>query len=165
LIYLEPETQRRVLSLLHFSLRDGGYLFLGNTESSSDSEHLFEVVNKKWRIFRRTGPVQPHLMNMPTFVPRSQSNSARLAEASADLTASTRSTATLLLQRALLERYGPPTVVVDRSDQVVYFHGATDPFLRHPAASPPAISCSSYVRPIARRYARCCARRCAKIVL
>ena len=33
LIYLEPETQRRVLSLLHFALRDGGYLFLGNTET------------------------------------------------------------------------------------------------------------------------------------
>jgi two-component system CheB/CheR fusion protein len=43
---------------------------------------------------------------------------------------------TLLLQRALLERYGPPTVVVDRSDQVVYFHGATDSFLRQPAGEP-----------------------------
>jgi two-component system CheB/CheR fusion protein len=40
------------------------------------------------------------------------------------------------LQRALLERYGPPTVVIDRADQVVYFHGLTDPFLQHPAGEP-----------------------------
>ena len=70
LIYLEPETQRRVLSLLHFSLRDGGYLFLGNTESFSGSEHLFEVISKKWRIYRRTGSAQLRLRgrdrNSPT---------------------------------------------------------------------------------------------------
>ena len=36
-----------------------------------------------------------------------------------------RPSATLLIQRALLEHYGPPTVVVDRSDRIVYFHGAT----------------------------------------
>ena len=58
LIYLEPETQRRVLSLLHFALRDGAYLFLGNTESFNGSEHLFEVISKKWRIYRRTGAAQ-----------------------------------------------------------------------------------------------------------
>jgi len=29
LIYLEPETQRRVISLLHFALGEGGYLFWG----------------------------------------------------------------------------------------------------------------------------------------
>jgi two-component system CheB/CheR fusion protein len=33
LIYLEPELQRRVLSLLHFGLREGGALFLGTSES------------------------------------------------------------------------------------------------------------------------------------
>jgi two-component system CheB/CheR fusion protein len=55
LIYLEPETQRRAIALLHFSLRDGGYMFLGNAETHSGSEHLFELVSKKWRIYRRTG--------------------------------------------------------------------------------------------------------------
>src|SRR5262249_36311291 len=49
---------------------------------------------------------------------------------------SARPSATLMLQRALLERYGPPTVVIDRNDQVVYFHGATGPFLQYPAGEP-----------------------------
>ncbi|HEV7609313.1 MAG TPA: chemotaxis protein CheB [Steroidobacteraceae bacterium] len=133
LIYLEPETQRRVLGLLHFSLRDGGYLFLGNTETYGGNEHLFEIVSKKWRIFRRTGLNRPHV-ELPSFAARSIDGGARPHDALS--LPNTRPSATLLLQRALLERYGPPTVVVDRSDQIVYFHGATEPYLQHPAGEP-----------------------------
>ncbi len=135
LIYLEPETQRRVLSLLHFALRDGGYLFLGNTESFSGSEHLFELISKRWRIFRRTGSAQHRFSEVPRFATRAHDDSSRQHDLPL-VQASTRPSATLILQRALLERYGPPTVVVDRSDQVVYYHGATDAFLLHPAGEP-----------------------------
>ena len=131
LIYLEPETQRRVLSLLHFALRDGGYLFLGNTESYRGSEHLFEVISKKWRIYRRTG-IAPasRLDGLPSFPHAFDERLGAAARVAGRSSRSHAPSATLVLQRALLERYGPPTVVVDRSDQIVYFHGATDPFLR-----------------------------------
>jgi two-component system, chemotaxis family, CheB/CheR fusion protein len=135
LIYLEPETQRRVLSLMHFALRDGAYLFLGNTESFNGSEHLFEVISKKWRIYRRTGSAQLRFASAtqsPT--PRLRDETARLAESlNPD---APRPSATLLIQRALLEHYGPPTVVVDRTDRIVYFHGATGEFLDPPAGEP-----------------------------
>jgi two-component system, chemotaxis family, CheB/CheR fusion protein len=134
LIYLEPETQRRVISLLHFSLRDGGYMFLGTTESFGGSEHLFEVMSKRWRIYRRTGHTQHRFTDVPTFNLRAPANAMRALEIPTG--PPVKPSPTLLLQRALLERYGPPTVVVDRSDQVVYFHGATDSFLRQPAGEP-----------------------------
>ncbi len=134
LIYLEPETQRRVLTLLHFALRDGGYLFLGNTESYGGSEHLFEVISKRWRIYRRTGSRQHRFSELPSFTTRDQEDPRRVLELPPTLPP--RPSATLVLQRALLERYGPPTVVVDRGDQVVYFHGATDAFLVHPGGEP-----------------------------
>ena len=137
LIYLEPETQRRVIALLHFSLRDGGYMFLGNTETYSGSEHLFELVSKKWRIYRRTGSAQHRFAEVPSFASfalRTADETSRLLEA--PVLAGSRPSATLMLQRALLERYGPPTVVVDRTDQIMYFHGATDAFLQHPAGEP-----------------------------
>jgi two-component system CheB/CheR fusion protein len=135
LIYLEPETQKRVISLLHFSLREGGYMFLGNTESSGGSEHLFELISKKWRIYRRTGVGQHRFTDMPSFAARGSDQGSRGGSENPSAGAA-RPAATQLLQRALLERYGPPTVVVDRTDQVVYFHGATDPFLQHPAGEP-----------------------------
>src|SRR3569833_4539995 len=70
LIYLEPQTQRRVVSLLHFSLRDGGYLFLGNTESAASADHLFEIVSKKWRIFRKRGLAQRKFFDLTDFAAR-----------------------------------------------------------------------------------------------
>jgi two-component system CheB/CheR fusion protein len=136
LIYLEPETQRRVLALLHFALRDGAYLFLGNTESYSGSEHLFELISKRWRIYRRTGSAQHRFSEVLSFATRDHADSPRQQHDLPLIQATTRPSATLVLQRALLERYGPPTVVVDRSDQVVYYHGATDAFLLHPAGEP-----------------------------
>ena len=124
-----------MLALLHFALRDGGYLFLGNTESYSGSEHLFELISKRWRLYRRTGGAQHRFSEVPSFVARPHDDSSRQHDL-ALVHATTRPSATLVLQRALLERYGPPTVVVDRSDQVVYYHGATDAFLLHPAGEP-----------------------------
>ncbi len=116
LIYLEPETQRRVLSLLHFALRDGAYLFLGNTESYNGSEHLFEVISKKWRIYRRTGsaPVAVRRAESSRRTLRLRDETVRYAESMQNPDAP-RPSATLLIQRALLEHYGPPTVVVDRT--------------------------------------------------
>ncbi|MDB6157236.1 MAG: torS, partial [Gammaproteobacteria bacterium] len=137
LIYLEPETQRRVISLLHFSLRDGGYMFLGNTETFGGSEHLFELVSKRWRIYRRTGTAQHRFAEVPSFASfavRAPDDTVRMLET--PTLAASRPSATLMLQRALLERYGPPTVVVDRTDQIMYFHGATDAFLQHPVGEP-----------------------------
>jgi two-component system, chemotaxis family, CheB/CheR fusion protein len=134
LIYLEPETQRRVLALLHFALRDGGYLFLGNTETYSGSEHLFEVVSKRWRIYRRMGAGQQRFADVPSFAVRAHEDPARLLELPS--MQAQRPSAAMVLQRALLERYAPPTVVVDRQDQVLYFHGATERFLGHPAGEP-----------------------------
>jgi two-component system CheB/CheR fusion protein len=66
LIYLEPEAQRRALGLLHFALREGGYLLLGTAETLGQAESMFEVVSKRWRIYRRLGPGQPRFAPLAT---------------------------------------------------------------------------------------------------
>lgn len=53
LIYLQPEAQERVLSLLHFSLREGGFLFLGAAESAGERSPIYEPVIALHRIYRR----------------------------------------------------------------------------------------------------------------
>lgn len=130
LIYLEPETQRRVIPMLHFALRTGGFLFLGNTESVGDDSQ-FEMISHRWRIYRKTGVGYASFSNVPGLPPRAAHRTA-VSRPDTD----ERPAGILLLQRALLERYGPPTVVVDRAAQIVYFHGATDPYLRQPAGEP-----------------------------
>ena len=129
LIYLEAEAQQRALTLLHFALREGGYLLLGSAETLGRVEGLFEVVSKRWRIYRRSGATQPRLGPLPAFVARA--STVHLAARTA-ATPIGRNAAPLLMQAALLEKFGPPTVVIDANERVVYFHGDTGPYLQNP---------------------------------
>ena len=53
LIYLKPEAQRAVLDLFAYSLHQSrGYLFLGKAETARPTKATFELINKKWRIYR-----------------------------------------------------------------------------------------------------------------
>jgi two-component system CheB/CheR fusion protein len=55
LIYFTPELQRRALQLFAFSLRDGGYLALGKSETTNPQPSAFVIENATIRIFRRSG--------------------------------------------------------------------------------------------------------------
>ena len=134
LIYLEPETQRRVISLLHFSLCEGGVLFLGNSETVGAAEALFSAVDKKWRIYRRIGPTRHGSVQFPL-----QTTASFGSDQPESIPAPPRSTLGLLVQRTLMERHSPPAVLVDRQGRVIYFHGDTDRFLAHPTGEPTQI--------------------------
>ncbi len=56
LIYLKPELQQMVLDLFAYSLHQSrGYLFLGKAETARPTKATFELVNKKWKIYRCLG--------------------------------------------------------------------------------------------------------------
>jgi two-component system CheB/CheR fusion protein len=50
-MYLNSETQARVMARLHFALEDHGILFLGRAEMLLAHSHLFAAVDPKQRIF------------------------------------------------------------------------------------------------------------------
>ncbi|MCT7378294.1 chemotaxis protein CheB [Chelativorans salis] len=138
LIYIEPEMQKRVLALLHFGLREAGYLFLGSAETVGAHDDLFETVSKKWRIFRRLGPTRHDIVDFPLLpgptrpakveganAPAGEQPPARLAPRLADVA-----------QRALLDRFAPASVLVDRNGRALWFHGPTGDFLAPPTGEP-----------------------------
>ncbi len=56
LIYLKPELQGLVLDQFAYSLHQSrGFLFLGKAETARPIKGTFELVNKKWRIYRCLG--------------------------------------------------------------------------------------------------------------
>lgn len=56
LIYLKPDLQQVVLDLFAYSLHQShGYLFLGKAEAARPTKATFELVNKKWKIYRCLG--------------------------------------------------------------------------------------------------------------
>ena len=55
LIYFTPELQRRTLQLLTFAVRDGGYLVLGKSETTSPLSDHFIPENPLLKVYRRQG--------------------------------------------------------------------------------------------------------------
>ena len=55
MIYFTKELQKRTLQLFAYSLRDGGYLLLGKSETPSPLSEYFSLYDKKHKIYRRQG--------------------------------------------------------------------------------------------------------------
>lgn len=54
LIYLNITLQQKVFALLHFGLKEGGYLFLGPSESTTVIKNGFNEISGKWNILKST---------------------------------------------------------------------------------------------------------------
>src|SRR5581483_5249005 len=129
LIYLEPEAQRRVLALMHFALREDGHLFLGNAETLGHAAALFEVVSKRWRIYRRIGAGRHDVARLIALNARSPEVRPVPRFAAPVLI---RPPATATIQAALLDEFGPPSAVIDANERIIYFHGDASPYLQVP---------------------------------
>ncbi len=130
LIYLQPAMQRHVASLFSFALNDGGYLLLGRSENLPDTHGAFEEIFGEARIYRRKAGVRPptlkfQVSDFPVESVRSSGTPGLRADATAQM-----------VQKALLARFTPAAVLIDRSLQVLYFHGDVEPFLRRATGAP-----------------------------
>ena len=76
LIYLKSDMQQVVLDLFAYSLHQShGYLFLGKAETARPTKAMFELINKKWKIYRCVGGS----MAFPLHESSMQSNTANNA--------------------------------------------------------------------------------------
>ena len=140
LIYLNSDLQRRLLPIFHYALKPGGLLFLGSSESLSGYGDLFEVVDKKWKIFRRKE-------TLPGSYPLIQFSAQRQKEDVEPLPAldllspraAQESSIAGPVGRLLLARFAPASVVVNEKGDVIYIHGRTGAYLE-PAAGQPRLN-------------------------
>ncbi|HVW95584.1 MAG TPA: chemotaxis protein CheB [Mucilaginibacter sp.] len=63
LIYMNNLLQHKVLSTFHFSLNQGGYLFLGSSETANVIKEGLIEVNGKWKIFKKSGYIAYSIHN------------------------------------------------------------------------------------------------------
>ena len=133
LIYLDPEVQRKVISLFHFSLHEDGFLFLGSSETVGRQLDMFETVSKKWRIFRRIGPTRRDLINFPIV---SSYKRRGLLQPLIETASSQELNFAELTHRQLLQDYGPASALINRKYEILYFYGATGDFLEPPTGEP-----------------------------
>ena len=128
LIYLQPEAQRKVISLLSFALNVGGYLFLGKSESLADSRELFETISKPRRIYRLIRSNR-HAGDLPVFSGAGRAVGPALEQASAPPSIAEL---TALNQQALLKHFGAAVLLVEPKGRILHFYGQTEKYLGHP---------------------------------
>ncbi|MEL6979429.1 MAG: CheR family methyltransferase [Pseudomonadota bacterium] len=71
LIYLDDEAQYKCIAMFHFALLKGGALLLGPSETLGGLESEFDVVNSRWRIFRKSRDIR--LIESTRLLPMSSS--------------------------------------------------------------------------------------------
>ena len=143
LIYLNADLQRRLLPMFHYALKPGGLLFLGPSETIGGASDLFEVVDKKWKIYRRKeSPLAVH----PAMAFVAPSGRADSETRPLVLTRSPREVNMAgIVERLLLTRFTPASVVVNDRGDVAYIHGRTGAYLE-PAAGQPRLNVLAMAR-------------------
>jgi len=130
LIYLNRSAQERVMETFHFSLNQGGVLFLGLAETADAGNDLYDVFNRENHIFRKRQVPVRRLYPVPETVP------AFRFEHSAK--APVRNEKLLFgdIHQRLLEQYAPPSVVIDQNQEIVHISHSAGRFLRIAGGEP-----------------------------
>jgi two-component system CheB/CheR fusion protein len=134
LIYVKPSLQAQIIPLFHYSLRPGGYLFLGSSENISRHSELFTSLDRKNRIFRRRNLVARPPLPLQQFLPNRRRESNGSERAPSGLVQ--RSDTLRRVANTIVEHFAPTYVIVDEIGQTLYFSSGTGKYLQ-PAAGPP----------------------------
>ena len=131
LIYLLPVTQAKVISILHFALREGGLLLLGDVESIGADDGRFGVVSKLQGVYRRVGRARSGEFAATT------GDGGRLRLLSGPGPARSRPAAYAdICRKMVLDGYAPAAVLINAKLECLFFQGPTDRYLRIPSGRP-----------------------------
>ncbi len=129
LIYFDAPLQRRLLPLFTYSLRPGGALLLGTSESLGLVQAQYTPISPKSRLYWRNGSaLQPAMVDFPIGFPRSRGRSPQETNVTAQ-SGNPPANLQSMAEQALLKDHAPPAVLVNAEGDVVYIHGSVGRFL------------------------------------
>jgi two-component system, chemotaxis family, CheB/CheR fusion protein len=125
LIYFQPHAQKTILTLFHFGLKTGGFMFLGSSESPGGLLDEFETVDEHAKVYRKRRDIGlPADLKLP--LPRA---GAALPVKTPGHRAAV-SPQLLAIYDRLLERFMPPSFLVDEHGQLVDSYGGAETLLK-----------------------------------
>jgi len=128
LIYLESDLQNRIIPTFHYSLKPGGILFLGPSESVGPYNDLFTQVNRKWKIFQSRPSASTAYGLTPSGLAWTGDHAKKAQGEEVKLVKETNYAE--LTRKLLLDIYAPCAVITDDNGTILYVHGDTGGYLR-----------------------------------
>jgi two-component system CheB/CheR fusion protein len=127
LIYFGAELQRQLIPTFHYALRPEGYLILGTSETIREFTDLFNLADRRHKIYSRSPSSSPRalleVVPRVLFPDHATPRPAPVTDNWGDIE----------LQRAadriMLARYAPPGVVINDRLEILQSRGRTSPFL------------------------------------
>jgi two-component system, chemotaxis family, CheB/CheR fusion protein len=127
LIYLDQDVQHRIIPALHYALRPEGFLWLGSSETVGLHRDLFDVIEQKYKIYRKKAGTRVPLVVKAlaaTMQPQPASDRPAFADSRSRNLDPQREA-----ERLLISRYAPANVLVDAEGDILHFGGNTGLYL------------------------------------
>lgn len=132
MIYFSAPLQQRLVPLFHYSLRPGGALLLGGSETVGRSHDLFTQVSPKSRLYWRSdNGAGASALHFP--IHRRPTAPSQAQESIVSSSSAPPANLQALADQVLLEAFSPPAVLVTAGGDIVYISGRTGKYLE-PAA-------------------------------
>lgn len=133
LIYIDADTQARLIPLFNYSLNTGGCLLLGRSEGIGGHDALFRTVSKKARIYCRLIPPRPITLENPN-----ESYERKRIMTAADSVLSRPASVSYadIARNSILGHFAASLVLVNRNGQILQFYGQTGKYLNLPTGDP-----------------------------
>jgi two-component system, chemotaxis family, CheB/CheR fusion protein len=145
LIYFNSELQKKLFPVFHYSLKPDGILFLGTSESIGQSSELFQVRDKKFKIFTPDSSGNPK-HKVPDFPAMQTAFDKSDSTTTSSISRAEKISALQLVETILHKSHTPPCAIIDDDNNIVYIHGRTGRYLE-PAEGRISVNILDMARP------------------
>jgi len=128
--YFDADLQTQILASFHYSLRNKGFLFLGESETADQVPSLFKAVEEQEKIYGRRNDAKPNIkssfpITKPIHTADTSISETEIAEINYEKIATD-----------ILQHYSPSAVLINSEMEIVHFHGDTSAFLQQASGKP-----------------------------
>ena len=125
LIYMEPELQKKLISLFNYSLKPGGIMVLGIAETIGNQTEGFEELDARLKVYKRSAKfLTPALIDFPSSFhrhPAVKTENMRPTKIVETIQA--------MADQILLQRFAPASVLANDKGDIIYITGRTGKYL------------------------------------
>ena len=127
LIYFQPVLQKGLFAIFHSALKNGGYLFLGKSETASEYSKVFTPVSIAEKIYMHRSDAKMDDLMPPAFnIPNIQTT---MPSATGLAHREENNLAMENVYSHFLEKFLPASVVVDDQNNILHFFGGYSDYL------------------------------------
>lgn len=128
MIYFSTALQRKLLPVFHYSLDKNGLLFIGPAETIGVYNEVFDILDAKWKIFRRNSEFTQmiKMIDFPFNIATQPAPSIK------QLPIQTKNKVPMAnnFHKLLVEHYTPAALLVNEKGDIIYINGDVNQYLQ-----------------------------------